>query len=67
MMDACATARDAGGSAGDVMRAMGDALLNGQEISVHMLPTFVQVSLSGALLESQCSSLLPRLLSGRFS
>jgi hypothetical protein len=34
MMDACATICDAGGSAGDVMRAMGNALLNGQEISV---------------------------------
>jgi hypothetical protein len=34
IVDACATVRDAGGSAGDVMRAMGNALLNGQEISV---------------------------------
>jgi hypothetical protein len=29
MMGACAIVRDAGGSAGDVMRAMGNALLNG--------------------------------------
>jgi hypothetical protein len=34
MMDACATARDAGGNAGNVMRATGNALLNGQIISV---------------------------------
>jgi hypothetical protein len=34
MMDACATVRDAGGSVGNVMRAMGNALLNGQEIFV---------------------------------
>jgi hypothetical protein len=34
MTDACAIVRDAGGNASDVMRAMGNALLNGQEISV---------------------------------
>jgi hypothetical protein len=34
MKDACTNVCDAGGSTGEVMRAMGNALLNGQEISV---------------------------------
>jgi hypothetical protein len=35
MKDACSSVRDSLGNAGQVLRAMGKALLNGQEVSVH--------------------------------
>jgi hypothetical protein len=55
MMDACATVRDAGGSAGDVMRAMGNALLNGQEICVqHAAYVCTGLPFRGSSRETVC-------------
>jgi hypothetical protein len=68
MMDACAIVRDAGGSASEVMRAMGNALLNGQEISVqHAAYVCTGFPFRDEYRQRRYSSPLPRLLIVRSS